>query len=188
MSALDVFVAYKFIKFLTTPFDKTDAYKLGLIDKDGKVLKKRSKLKTGKEKMAMTIFHTLAWNLKKLLDKFPPTKTKLGSFAAALYLLKEEDDCDEEHLIESAFIDYLHNNGYTVDLQESITESVLKKGDYVLVVDVDTPSEPVKQGDVVRVDSDTEHFTLMMGKPLYKVTHIKTGKTLVVSDEDLEKI
>jgi len=43
MSALDIFVAYKFIKILTTPFDKTDAYKLGLIDEKGKILKKCSK-------------------------------------------------------------------------------------------------------------------------------------------------
>ena len=41
MSALDIFVAYKFIKILTTPFKKTDAYKLGIIDDEGKVLKKR---------------------------------------------------------------------------------------------------------------------------------------------------
>ena len=188
MSALDIFVAYKFIKILTTPFKKTEAYKLGIIDADGKVLKKRHELVTGKEKMAMTIFHTLGWNLKKLLAKFPPTKTRLGSFAAALYLLKEESSCDDKHLIENAFVDFLHNNGYTFDINESITESVLEKGDYVLTVDVDTPSEPVKQGDIVRVDKDTEHFTLMMSKPLYKVTHIKTGKILVVSDEDLEKI
>ena len=110
MSALDVFVEYKFIKFLTTPFDKTDAYKLGLIDKDGKVLKKRSKLKTGKEKMAMTIFHTLAWNLKKLLDKFPPTKTKLGSFAAGLFLIKEQyglTDDDLDKILTKMEIDVL---------------------------------------------------------------------------------
>ena len=188
MGALDAFVAYKFIKILTTPFEKTEAYKLGIIDKNGKILKKRSALKTGKEKVSYTIFHTLGWNLKKLLNKFPPTKTRLGSFAAALYLLKEQSFPEHKQLIETAFIDYLHNNGYTIDLQESITESVLRKGDYVLVVDVDTPTEPVKQGDIVRVDSDTKHFTLMMGKPLYKVTHIKSGKTLVVSDEDLENI
>ena len=188
MSALDIFVAYKFIKILTTPFEKTDAYKLGIIDKKGEILKKRKKLVTGKEKMSYTIFHTLGWNLKKLLAKFPPTRTKLGSFAAALYLLKEEAECNDEHLIENTFIDFLHTNGYTFVINESITEAVLEKGDYALVVDVDTPKEPVHQGDIVRVDKDTEHFTLMMGKPLFKVTHLKSGKILVVSDEDLEKI
>ncbi|MBC8442802.1 MAG: hypothetical protein H8D80_01290 [Proteobacteria bacterium] len=188
MSALDIFVAYKFIKILTTPFNKTDAFKLGVIDKNGKILKKRKDLVTGKEKMSMTIFHTLGWNIKKLLAKFPPTKTKLGSFAAALYLLKEEAKCNDEYLIENVFKDFLHTNGYTFTINESITETVLRKGDYSLVVDIDTPKEPVHQGDIVRADKDTEHFTLMMGKPLFKVTHLKSGKILVVSDEDLEKI
>ena len=33
--AIDLFVTYRFIKLLVTPFDKTPAYKLGIIDKDG---------------------------------------------------------------------------------------------------------------------------------------------------------
>ena len=33
--AIDLFVTYRFIKLLTTPFEKTDAYKLGIIDKNG---------------------------------------------------------------------------------------------------------------------------------------------------------
>ena len=34
--AIDLFVTYRFIKLLVTPFDKTEAFKLGIIDKDGK--------------------------------------------------------------------------------------------------------------------------------------------------------
>ena len=37
--AIDLFVTYRFIKLLTTPFEKTEAYKLGIIDKDGATLK-----------------------------------------------------------------------------------------------------------------------------------------------------
>ena len=33
--AIDLFVTYRFIKLLVTPFEKTEAYKLGIIDKDG---------------------------------------------------------------------------------------------------------------------------------------------------------
>ena len=36
--AIDLFVTYRFIKLLVTPFEKTDAFKLGIIDKDGNVL------------------------------------------------------------------------------------------------------------------------------------------------------
>ena len=33
--AIDLFVTYRFLKLLTTPFEKTDAFKLGIIDENG---------------------------------------------------------------------------------------------------------------------------------------------------------
>ena len=38
--AIDLFVTYRFLKLLVTPWKKQEAYKLGIIDKDGKALKK----------------------------------------------------------------------------------------------------------------------------------------------------
>ena len=41
--AIDLFVTYRFLKLLTTPFEKTPAYKLGIIDKKGhRILKPKS--------------------------------------------------------------------------------------------------------------------------------------------------
>ena len=40
--AVDLFVTYRFIKLLTTPFEKTEAFKLGIIDKDGNRIKKKN--------------------------------------------------------------------------------------------------------------------------------------------------
>ena len=34
--AIDLFVTYRFIKLLVTPFEKTDAYRLGILAADGK--------------------------------------------------------------------------------------------------------------------------------------------------------
>lgn len=99
--AFDAIIVYQLIKLLATPFEKTEAFELGIIDKDGQVLRKRKTLKTQKEKNAFTVFHVLAFNLKKLLEKLPFGKTKLASFAAALILLREEDESkweDEEWL------------------------------------------------------------------------------------------
>ena len=39
-SAIDLFVAYRFIRILTTPFEKSDAFKFGIIDNKGNRLKK----------------------------------------------------------------------------------------------------------------------------------------------------
>ena len=33
--AIDLFVTYRFLKLLTTPFQKTEAFKLGIIDENG---------------------------------------------------------------------------------------------------------------------------------------------------------
>lgn len=106
MKLFDAFVAYKFIKLLSTPFEKTDAFKRGIIDKDGNILKKRSSLIDSDDKKAYpSNVYTLVWNLKKIMNKLPIVKTRLGSFAAALYLLKEETGVEYSVLAE-AFSEY----------------------------------------------------------------------------------
>ena len=78
-TALDIFIAYKFIQLLVVPFDKTDAYKLGIIDEKGQILKKRKTLKTSEEKKAYpSVFYTLVWKMKRVLEKLPFGKTKSG--------------------------------------------------------------------------------------------------------------
>ena len=89
--AFDAIIVYQLIKMLATPWEKTEAFELGIIDGNGKVLRKRRTLSTQKEKNAFTVFHVLAFNLKKLLEKLPFGKTKLASFAAALILLREQE-------------------------------------------------------------------------------------------------
>ena len=39
--AVDLFVTYRFLKLLVTPWDKQEAYKLGIIDKNGKRTNKK---------------------------------------------------------------------------------------------------------------------------------------------------
>lgn len=99
---VDLFMIYQFLKRLATPFDKWDAFKLGIIDADGKVLRKSSTLKTQEEKDSWGYFDRLVANLKKLLGKVPGGKTRIASYAAALLLLKEsvnEEDKSEEELL-----------------------------------------------------------------------------------------
>ena len=86
----DLYFLYTFLKRLTTPFEETKAFKLGIIDKDGKVLRKRSTLKTSEEKNSYTIMDTMIFNIKKIMAKVPFGKTKLFSYAASLFLLKEQ--------------------------------------------------------------------------------------------------
>ena len=39
-TAIDAFITFRFLKLLVTPFNKTEAFKFGIIDERGKVLKK----------------------------------------------------------------------------------------------------------------------------------------------------
>lgn len=112
--AFDAIIVYQLIKLLATPFEETKAFELGIIDKDGKVLRKRKTLKKQEEKNAFTVFHVLAFNLKKLLEKLPFGKTKLASFAAALILLREEneDKFEDEEWLEQQ-LTAIFNEGKT---------------------------------------------------------------------------
>ena len=82
--AIDLFVTYRFIKLLVTPFEKTEAFKLGIIDKDGNRSKlpnsnKATPLRTIEERSAYTILHKLVFNIKKIFGKVPGLRTKLGT-------------------------------------------------------------------------------------------------------------
>jgi len=106
--AIDLVITYRVIKLLVTPFEKQEAYKQGIIDKDGNVLKKYRTLKTTKEKQSYTILHRFVFNLKRILKRVG-LGGRLGSFAVALALLLRENKEYEQHkiLIESVIISYL---------------------------------------------------------------------------------
>ena len=91
---IPAFTAYKFLQALVQPFEKFDAYKLGIIDKNGNFLKKSKDLKKAKEKKAASMFFRIIINLKKLLGdiKSPTTKQRLRGINTALFLIKEEVD------------------------------------------------------------------------------------------------
>ena len=125
----NIYFVYQFLKKLVTPFEKTEAFKLGIIDKDGKILKKRRDLETKEEKSAYNLSDTLVWNLKKILGKIPLGKSKLASYAAALYLIKEQGNgkilVDEKEL-EKQFFDYFEKL-QSDELSESTYDNVSDK-------------------------------------------------------------
>jgi len=119
-SALEIFLAYKFVELLATPWPEWDAFKLGLIDKNGKTLKKS---KTREEKAAMPMYNVLIRNIKRITDKLPFGQTKLGAFTTALVLLKEcnitPDDVDSSFLAEHLEIELLN---YDSSMDNLVTE------------------------------------------------------------------
>jgi hypothetical protein len=81
-------LAYRFLKNLVLPFEKWEAYKTGVIDKDGAILIPK-KNRTPDQRDSFGYFDLIGMNLKKLLGKLPGGKSAIASYAAALLLLKE---------------------------------------------------------------------------------------------------
>lgn len=106
--AVDLLITYRIVKLLTTPFDRQEAFKRGIIDNDGKVLKKNKDLVTAADKNAYTILHRFCFNLKRIMHRFG-FKSQLSSFAITLALFLKENKEYEQHqqLIERSVIKYL---------------------------------------------------------------------------------
>jgi hypothetical protein len=197
--AVDLFVTYRFLKLLTTPFNKTDAFKFGIIDKDGNRLKNEDGsvevLRTPDEKGAYTILHKLIFNIKKLFAKVPGLRTKVGTYAAALFLLKDtfKEHVEDPDVFEKEFMKYLKEEGYELD--NSISEEVigfgeiLPKGNYVLVTDILNKEEEelsAKKGDKVVAYDDEAPVDTVLGVEIFPVVHVKTQEKIYVSLEDIK--
>ena len=117
--AIDLIITYRVVKMLVTPFEKFKAFDLGIIDADGKVLRKFKTIK-GIERKHYTMLHRFVFNLKRILKKVG-LGSRLGSFGVALALLIKEDKSYLQHkdAIESAVITYLkEENLYNMLLNE----------------------------------------------------------------------
>ena len=128
----NIYFVYQFLKKLVTPFNKTKAFELGIVDENGKILKRRRDLETKEEKEAYNLSDTLIWNIKKLMGKIPGGKSRLASYAAALWLIKEQQDgykITEEEL-ELQFFDQFEKM-YNNDLE--FDSATLKKFEDVLI-------------------------------------------------------
>ena len=204
--AIDLFVTYRFIKLLVTPFEKTEAFKLGIIDKNGaRILPppvdgvrqtKPDKLRTSEEKNSYTILHKLVFNIKKIFGKVPGLRTKLGTYAAALFLLKDtfKESVDDPDVFEKEFMKYLKEQGYEID--DSISEEVigfgevLPKGEYVLVNDILNKEEEelsAKKGDKVVTFEDEAPIDTILGIEIFPVVHMRTKEIIYVSLEDIKE-
>jgi len=105
--AIDLAAIYMFLKRLVTPFEQWDAYKTGLIDKDGKVIVDKAD-RTPEQNKSFGYFDRLVANLKKLLGKIPGGKSRIASFAAALLLLREKNiDPDNIEYLEECLQHYM---------------------------------------------------------------------------------
>ena len=200
--AIDLFVTYRFLKLLTTPFEKQDAFKFGIIDKDGNRIKQPNstkpavELSTSQLQNAYTILHKLVFNIKKIFSKVPGLKTKIGTYAAALFLLKDtfRESVNNPDVFEKEFVKFLKENN--IEFDNEITEEVigfgeiLPKGNYVLINDILNKEEEelsAKKGDKVFAVEDEAPVDTVLGVDIFAVIHDRTKEKIYVSLEDIEE-
>ena len=120
---IDFLITYRVVKLLVTPFEKQEAFKFGIVDEKGKVLKKYKSLKTEKERKSYTLLHRFVFNLKRILQKVG-LGSKLASFGVALALLIKEDKSYAQHktLIESVIIKYLKEENLFEEMLNEVRE------------------------------------------------------------------
>jgi hypothetical protein len=144
---------------------------------------------------AYTVLHKLVFNIKKIFGKVPGLRTKLGTYAAALFLLKDtfKESVDDPDMFEKEFMKYLKEEGYEID--NTISEEVigfgevLPKGEYTLVNDILNSEEEeltAKKGDKVIAFDDEAPLDTILGIDIFPIIHVKTQEKIYISLEDIK--
>ena len=188
--AVDLFVTYRFLKLLVTPWNKQEAFKLGIIDKNGKSLKKARDLGREEERASYTLLHRLVFNCKRIMGKIPFVRSQLGTYATALFLLKEHYKI--ENLPEGEINKFLMENKL-VSFDNNISEEVigfgnmLPTGEYTLKDQVAADDDEIdaQKGDIVTALEDTPPSDRILGVDVFPVIHKKSNKIIYVSLEDI---
>ena len=156
-NAVELFMTYKFIRLLVTPWQKTDAFREGVIDKKGKLLVK-SKDQSSAQKKTYSLFTKLVFNLKRILERIPFGSAMIKNYAAALFLLREETGMAEEDILK-VLEDMGHNT--SINLNEEHKE--LHEGQHILNHDILESNK----GTIVNLDS-IDPVGYFAGVPIYK--------------------
>lgn len=187
--AADTFFALRFLRLLTMPWTKTGAYKEGIIDKDGKVIKKPD---TPKEKEVYNLFHKLVFNIKRLLNKLPFGKSTIASYAAGLFLIKEHTGMSERLLAELLEESFGYNPLHDIDLNEAVEDGPIQSGNYILNENLFFVNGDMLNptGDVTLTinESSTEKIGSIFNIPIYKAKDNKTNQFILVTDKNITKI
>ena len=189
--AVDLFVTYRFLKLLVTPWKKQEAYKLGIIDDKGKNLIRSRDFEREDQRTAFTLLHRLVFNCKRIMQKIPFVRSQLGTYATALFLLKEHYKI--ENLPEAEVTKYLLENKL-IDLNDKISEEVigfgnmLPAGEYKLkdMVTADDEEIDAQKGDIVSALEDIPPSDRVLGVDIFPVIHQKSNKIIYVSLEDIK--
>jgi hypothetical protein len=188
--AADTVYTLRFLRLLTTPWEETNAYKEGLIDAEGNKLRKPF---TEKEKSVYNLFHRLVFNVKKLINKVPGGKSKIASYASALYLVKEHLNLSDKSIAKVLRECDITPSDFLSESTQWFTtaDGMLSPGVYRLseggkAVN-STGEEFGKRDDLVRVEEDCYPTYNLFGLDIYEAIHTPTRQKIYVTAGELLK-
>ena len=185
--AADLGYTFRFIRLMVMDWKDWDAYKLGLIDENGK-RNKSVRLDDDEKKSAYTPFIRLAANIKRLIANVPGGGSKLGSFASALFLIKEKVGTKGlEKICEKFNIDVLdflnEKNEWFLLEDKQLSPGVYRVSNPKLLNK--TCDELVWSKDQVRIQDECFPIGDVFGVDVYEATHIKTNQKVYVTASEL---
>ena len=194
-SAADLVYTIRFLKLLVTPFEETDAYKAGIIDENGKRRKDFSMASMDNREAYSnhyTAFHRLVYNVKRIMAKAPGGSSQIASYAAALYLIKENGQLSDKNLqkihAETGVdvLDMLAETSEWFMLEDNrLSPGIYRmKNETITVLGADI----VSKGDQVRVlPEKNSPVGEVFGVNIYEVVHLKSQQRLYTSTGEITR-
>lgn len=182
----DLVYTFRFLALLVTPFEKTKAFELGLIDKNGKRTKTPGDLDYPEQRDAYTPFIRLVFNIKRLMAKAPGGQSFLARYGAALYLIKEKLELSDKSIKQISEkcgldpLDFLSEQSEWFLLEDG----ALAPGSYRIkhskIVN-STFEEVVKPKDYIRIDENCFPIGEIFGLYVYEATHVNTKQKIYLT-------
>jgi hypothetical protein len=188
-TAADTVYTFRFLKILVTPWNEMPAFKVGVIDKDGAPQLKIKDM-TSEQRDVYTMFHRLVFKFKRLMAKVPGGKSRIGSYVAALWLIKEETGLDD-HALHSILEDYIDisasdiNENFVVGMHNELLPGVYKLTNSILSP---TTGETIANpGDKVIAHGNEILEGCVFNYNIYSVQHQATKQMIFVSSGDITR-
>jgi hypothetical protein len=186
----DLVYTFRFLTLLVTPFDKTKAYEVGIIDKDGKrnrdysmnTIEARDNYRD-----YYTPFHRLVFNIKRLMAKVPGGGSTLASYAAALYLIKEKYSVSEKRILKGLSQIGIDSTDFLVEESNwfVLANGQLSPGVYKLRYEKVSEAVDMVPHDKIRIEDDAMPVGQMFGINIYEAIHIRSRQKIYVTSLEL---
>ena len=184
--ALDTIITFRVLKLLTTKWEDQAAFKVGLNDANGKRIKKE-KVDTTERKNSYTFLHRLVFNLKRIIEMIPFGKTRIASYAAALFLIKEHCELTGTKLDKEVF-KYLQEAGL---LEEGLMEDFIpinklqNERTYTLIRSLIIDENVNAERGYTIINSGTKPVGKVYGVSVFKMYNIDKESMMYCTGHDL---